>query len=228
MELDRWLPIYERICADFGYDPKKDLESAKELASLIGGNGLAALEEIKVGFPARAMVCGGGPQLANELSSIAIDDFVVAADSATTVLIEAEIEVGMIVTDLDGIVEDQIALNSEGVPVFVHAHGDNMDAVARYVPRFPGPVVGTCQCAPPGGLVNLGGFTDGDRAACIASALGARTILLAGFDFENPSDKPGKARELKLRKLGWAKEILDELSREGVRVARAAEPARPR
>ena len=226
MELDRWIPIYEQICDDFGFDPAKDLEGAMRLASLLKGRGLEALEKVREDFPKKVLVCGGSPQLADEISSIAVEDFVVAADSATTVLADAEIEVGMIVTDLDGIVEDQIEMNSEGVPVFVHAHGDNMPAISKYVPMFSGAVVGTCQCPPPQGLVNMGGFTDGDRAACISAALGASTVLLAGFDFENPSAKPGKVREVKLRKLRWAREILDELSREGVRVLSAVEPPR--
>jgi uncharacterized Rossmann fold enzyme len=218
------MPIYGRICSDFGFDPAKDIECARTLASLLGGRGLEALEKVRTGFPKKVLVCGGSPQLADELSSIAVEDFVVAADSATTVLAEAEIEVGMIVTDLDGIVEDQMEMNSDGVPVFVHAHGDNMPAISKYFPKFSGAVVGTCQCPPPQGLVNFGGFTDGDRAACISAALGASTVMLAGFDFENPSEKPGKVREVKLRKLRWAKEILDELSREGVRIMPAAEP----
>lgn len=223
MELDRWLPIYRRICADFGFDPAKDLESAQWLGSFLGGRGMDALAAVKNGFPATVIVCGGSPHLADELSSMTIDDFVVAADSATTVLADSGVRVDMIVTDLDGLVEDQIAMNSEGVPVFVHAHGDNMGALAAYVPKFPGALIGTCQCPPPTGLVNFGGFTDGDRAACISAGLGAKTVRLVGFDFGNPSYKPGRNRETKMRKLGWARDILGELSREGVRVLPAVE-----
>lgn len=156
--------------------------------------------------------------MADELSALAIEGYVVAADSATTVLSEAEIQPNMIVSDLDGIVEDQVEFNKEGTVVFVHAHGDNRDAIERYLGYFRGPVVGTCQCDPPDGVYNFGGFTDGDRAACICAELGARRIHLAGFDFENPSEKTGKDRETKKRKLRWAKTILEELAREGVQV----------
>ena len=227
MDIDRWLHVYGQICEDFEFDPAKDLESAEKLASMLGGRGLVALEGVRKGFPERVLVCGGGRRLADELSSLAFDGFVVAADSATSVLSESGISVDMIVTDLDGLVEDQIKLNSEGSTVFVHAHGDNQGAVSRYVGRFEGAVVGTCQCRPPVGLVNYGGFTDGDRAACISAELGAKTILLAGFDFENPSEKPGKSMEVKRRKLRWARTILESLERDGVRVLPATEKGGP-
>jgi hypothetical protein len=223
LDLVRWLPIYERICIDFGYDPAKDLESANKLASFLGSRGLVALEDVRGRFPATVLVCGGAPRLADELSSMTVTEFVVAADGATTVLAESGVKVDAIVTDLDGIVEDQISMNAEGVPVFIHAHGDNQQALSRYLDLFPKDVIGTCQCAPPEGLVNYGGFTDGDRAACISAALGARTVMLAGFDFDRPSEKLGKSMDVKRRKLQWAKEILDELSREGVRILPALE-----
>jgi len=46
---------------------------------------------------------------------------------------------------------------------------------------------------------------------------------LVGFDFENPSEKRGKRREVKKRKLTWARKILDELAKEGVKVVMACE-----
>jgi len=84
----------------------------------------------------------------------------------------------------------------------IHAHGDNGPAVEAWAPRFTGPVVGTTQAKPVGGLRNFGGFTDGDRAVLMAAHFGASKINLVGFDFENPSPKDD--RELKKRKLDWA------------------------
>jgi len=53
-------------------------------------------------------------------------------------------------------------------------------------------------------LRNYGGFTDGDRAVCIAEHFGAARVTLAGFDFDNPiPDTPSK-----LRKLAWARKII--------------------
>jgi uncharacterized Rossmann fold enzyme len=178
---------------------------------------------VRKAVPRSVLVCGGGDALANELSSMTVDRYIVAADAATSVLVDADIDIDMIVSDLDGIVEDQITSNSNGTVTFIHAHGDNQSALDRYVGRFVGPVVGTCQCVPPTGLYNFGGFTDGDRAACICAELGAKDILLAGFSFDNPSSKPGKSREIKKRKLLWAKAILEILAKNGVRISMASQ-----
>jgi uncharacterized Rossmann fold enzyme len=218
MDMETWLPFYERICIDFGFDPSRDLQCAQALANILGERSDASLERVKDRLSPIVLVCGGSGSLADELSSTDVRWPVVAADSATTVLLEADITPDIIVTDLDGVVEDQLDCNSRGVPVMVHAHGDNRRMVERYARKFRGAVTGTCQCPPPAHMFNFGGFTDGDRAACICSGLGARTILLAGFDFENPSRKPGKSRDVKKRKLSWARRILDELVAEGINV----------
>lgn len=223
LKLDTWLPLYRRICDDFGFDPRKDTESAELLAGILGDRSTKGLDRVRARVPETVLLCGGSPALADELSVLRVDGYVACADSATTVLSEAGMRIDMIVTDLDGIVEDQIEQNTRGAVMFVHAHGDNIRAVQKYANSFSGDVVGTCQCPPPANLFNFGGFTDGDRAACICSELGARRIVLAGFDFENPSDKPGKRREIKKRKLGWAKVILDQLASDGLRLVPANE-----
>ena len=223
MKPETWNPLYKRICADFGFDPAEDLKSAVSLSSLLGTRSGKALEHFRKDFPDTVLVCGGSDQLSEQISSIDIRWFVVAADSATTVLLESGVRPDMIVTDLDGVVEDQIEVSGQGVPVFLHAHGDNQKAIARYAKLFGGPVIGTCQCDPPEHLFNFGGFTDGDRAACISAELGATRIQLAGFDFQNPSAKRGKKRDVKMRKLAWAKKILDELGKDGVTVVMASD-----
>lgn len=218
MRLEDWMPIYRCICEDFGFSADEDLQAAKILAGMMGDRGEAAIARIRKGFPRSVLVCGGAPKLSEELSSMNLDRFIAVADSATSLLVEAGVQAGAIVTDLDGVVEDQIELNRAGTTVFVHAHGDNVRALEKYVPLFEGPLVGTCQCEPPEGLVNFGGFTDGDRAVCICAALGAERIYLAGFDFQDPAEKPGRRLEVKRRKLAWAERILRGLSGEGVRI----------
>ena len=216
LKLDTWLPLYRQICDDFGFDPEQDIRSANLLAGILGERSAMNFGSVRAGVPKTVLLCGGSSGLADELSLLRIDGYVVCADSATTIVTEAGIRVDMIVTDLDGIVEDQIESNSHGTIVFVHAHGDNIRAVQKYAGRFTGPTVGTCQCPPPANLFNFGGFTDGDRAACICAELGARKIVLAGFDLENPSNKEGKSRDVKKRKLRWAKVVMDQLVRDGV------------
>lgn len=217
-----WQPIYERICKDFGYDPAEDTKSAIKLAGLLGDRGKKTLPIVRKSMPSSVLVCGGGDTLADELSAMTIDRYVVVADAAASVVNDTGIDIDMIVTDLDGIVEDQIGLNSNGTVVFIHAHGDNQSALDRYVRSFVGPVVGTCQCPPPPGLFNFGGFTDGDRAACICAELGAKDVLLAGFDFDSPSSKVGRRKDVKKRKLQWAKTIIDMLEYDGVRISYAS------
>ena len=222
LRLEEWLPIYRRICEDFGFSEEEDLKSAKALADLIGERSARTLDGLREAFPRSVLICGGGPKLQEELSSISLDRFVVVADSAASVILEKDSRTDMIVTDLDGVIEDQAELNGRGATVFVHAHGDNQIAIKKYLHFFPGPIVGTCQCAPPKGLVNFGGFTDGDRAACICAELGAEKLYLAGFDFENPAEKPGRLSEVKKRKLAWAKDIMRMLSDDGFQILDAS------
>ncbi len=218
MDLEAWMGFYDEICREFGYDKAMDLESARFLAGIVTGRSETALAKVKEGFPQSVVICGGAPSLQESLSSMVSEGFVVASDSATSTLVESGIIPDMIVTDLDGVVEDQIELNAKGSVVFLHAHGDNQPALKRYADRFKGPVVGTCQCPPPPSLFNFGGFTDGDRAACICVALGASELTLVGFDFDIPSDKPGRLRGIKKRKLRWAERIIDHLAGEGVKI----------
>jgi uncharacterized Rossmann fold enzyme len=218
LRLEEWLPIYRRICEDFGFSEEEDLESAKALADVIGGRSERTLAVLRETFPKSVLICGGSPRLQEEISSIGLDRYVVVADSAASVILDADVKADIIVTDLDGVIEDQAELNRQGATVLVHAHGDNRSAIGKYLHLFPGPIVGTCQCVPPKGLVNFGGFTDGDRAACICAELGARKLYLAGFDFENPAEKPGRKSEIKKRKLAWAKNIMQLLSDDGVRI----------
>ncbi|MGQ0534622.1 MAG: hypothetical protein ACT4PT_00940, partial [Methanobacteriota archaeon] len=84
-----------------------------------------------------------------------------------------------------------------------------MAALRMRLHRFPGPVLGTCQVMPFGRLANFGGFTDGDRACFLAEEMGAKEVLLAGFDFENPG--PSSNPIVKKRKLYWAQRLLKEI-----------------
>jgi len=221
LRLDEWLPVYREICVDFGFDPKRDEDAALLLSGKVEGDAAAkALAAVRERMPAEVVLCGAAETLGHELESLERGAFVVAADGATTDVLRARLRPEMIVTDLDGDVDDQVRANAQGAVVFVHAHGDNMRVLREHVPRFPGELVGTCQSRPPPGLFNFGGFTDGDRAACICAELGARRILLAGFDFLSPSDKPGRDPTVKRRKLAWAERILGMLSNRGVVIER--------
>jgi uncharacterized Rossmann fold enzyme len=113
------------------------------------------------------------------------------------------------VTDLDkapGVARD---LTHAGTPVAVHAHGDNRGAIRGWVPGMATDrVLATTQVEPRGPVVNVGGFTDGDRAAFLADFLGAGALTFPGWDF----DDPGVGAE-KRRKLRWAERLLAWLER---------------
>lgn len=222
MELDVWLPVYSRILDEFGFSEADDIRSARLLSRILGDRDQGSLRQLRNRFPRAVTICGGSDSLGNEISLLEPGGFIVAADSAATVLADAGFGPDIIVTDLDGRVEDQLECSRRGSFVFVHAHGDNMPALERYAGRFLGPVVGTCQCEPVPGVVNFGGFTDGDRAACICAQLGATKILLCGFDFEKPGTKSGKQSGIKLRKLRWARHILQILQDGGIDVRMAS------
>jgi uncharacterized Rossmann fold enzyme len=222
VELDVWLPVYSRILDEFGFSEADDIRSARLLSRILGDRDQGSLRQLRNRFPRAVTICGGSDSLGNEISLLEPGGFIVAADSAATVLADAGFGPDIIVTDLDGRVEDQLECSRRGSFVFVHAHGDNMPALERYAGRFLGPVVGTCQCEPVPGVVNFGGFTDGDRAACICAQLGATKILLCGFDFEKPGTKSGKQSGIKLRKLRWARHILQILQDGGIDVRMAS------
>ena len=78
----------------------------------------------------------------------------------------------------------------------VHAHGDNVPLIKRWIPRFEGPLVLTTQSRPFEGMYNFGGFTDGDRAVFAADELGAAGITLAGFDLDDKNVVPMKHGKL--------------------------------
>ncbi|MEE9593346.1 MAG: 6-hydroxymethylpterin diphosphokinase MptE-like protein, partial [Thermoplasmata archaeon] len=118
----------------------------------------------------------------------------------------------VVVTDLDGRVEDQLEAHRRGALIAIHAHGDNMEALRRWTASFGPRTLGTTQAEPFEGIHNFGGFTDGDRAVYLADHFGAAEIRTVGFDFDrpNPKDQP---TDVKLRKLAWARRLLEDLGR---------------
>jgi len=208
MEFEEWDVYYRQIIEDFGYSREEDERSARILDASLGGTRIDP-EELRSLFGGRDVtIAGNAPGLADELTAVAHP--IVAADEATSVMRAKGIRPDVIVTDLDGNVEDQIAANRDGAVAVIHAHGDNIPAVERWAPRFTGKVLATTQSRPFGRIHNFGGFTDGDRAAFLADHLGAASLVLLGFDFENPNPKD-EDRETKKRKLDWAYILIQTL-----------------
>ena len=210
MDFDAWETFYERILKDFGFSREADERAARVLDGTLGGRRVALAELSGVLEGKDVTVAGNAPGLADELARLT--GTVVAADEATSVLVAHGRTPDVIVTDLDGRVEDQLEANRKGAIAVIHAHGDNIPALRTWAGRFEGRTLATTQSRPFGRVHNFGGFTDGDRAAFLADAMGARSIRLVGFDFEHPNEKD-EDPAMKKRKLDWAYVLLRTLDR---------------
>ncbi|QFU83740.1 6-hydroxymethylpterin diphosphokinase MptE-like protein [Natronorubrum aibiense] len=215
MEFDEWEPVYEAILREFGYDRVGDERARDVLASLTDAFDFERLSSAR---DATVAIAGAGPSLTDEsaLERIRAADLVFAASTAVDVLVDHDVAVDCMVTDLDKNPETVRRLTHEGVPVAIHAHGDNIPALRSVVPDCAvEAVLATTQAAPRGPVRNVGGFTDGDRTAFLADHLGASRLVFVGWDFDDPSVGPEKAR-----KLEWAERLLYWLeTRRGERFA---------
>ncbi|ELZ01377.1 6-hydroxymethylpterin diphosphokinase MptE-like protein [Natrialba asiatica] len=203
MEFDSWNPVYEEIRREFGYERSGDERARDVLASLTAPFDLDALSPVD---GATVAIAGAGPSLETdpELDRARAVDVVVAASTAVDVLASNGIEVDCMVTDLDKNPETVRRLTADGVPVAVHAHGDNVPAIRRVVPDCADEfVLPTTQVEPRGPVRNFGGFTDGDRAAFLADHLGAARLVFVGWDFDDET-----VSSMKARKLAWAERLL--------------------
>ncbi|HEV8049055.1 MAG TPA: 6-hydroxymethylpterin diphosphokinase MptE-like protein [Thermoplasmata archaeon] len=136
---------------------------------------------------------------------------VLAADGATERCLSAGVVPELVVTDLDGPVASEVTANARGALVVIHAHGDNTAALLQWVPEFTGELAGSWAGPPDDSLLDVGGFTDGERAAFLADHCGATEVLLWGFDFAKVVETDPEARERKLAKLRFAESDLELL-----------------
>ncbi|MCK5257883.1 MAG: DUF115 domain-containing protein, partial [Thermoplasmatales archaeon] len=140
MDYKDWKSTYEKIVSDFNYSVENDEKAADTLDKL--------LQEKKNLFPistlknlvnnGEIMIFGAGPSLEESIlkhKKKLTDKLKIAADGTTTALIKNNIRPDIIVTDLDGKVSDQLKANSEGSIAIIHAHGDNINKIKKYVPK---------------------------------------------------------------------------------------------
>jgi uncharacterized Rossmann fold enzyme len=209
MLFESWEPLYIKILDDFGFSRERDEEASRLLLDLLkscpnSSKTLAiASKHVRCQF---VVVCGNAPTLKSELEEFLEaprDKIFIAADGATSTLLKAGVVPEIIVTDLDGCMDDILRANGMGSIVVVHAHGDNQDSLRKYVPMLVN-VIGTTQSRPPHDLYNFGGFTDGDRCVFFARSLGASEIKLIGYDFDDMS-----VTTRKHKKLAWARRLIE-------------------
>ena len=222
---------YKEICGLLEIDPKSDLESTilldKKLRKISTKKNLVCLKKKVKGKS--VFIFGAGPSLNNALKETKqiISDFkkkvfVVAVDGATKALLEEEIKIDLVVSDLDGGINTLLASAQKYKPfLIIHAHGDNQDRISEFFSKTDfTKIIGSTQITDTDNVRNFGGFTDGDRAAYLAANMGAQNIFLFGFDFGNiigryskpeefTSDQP--MNERKMIKLQIAKKLLSKI-----------------
>ncbi len=210
MNYSEWLPWYEEICTHFGFNPHDDFLSSILLDDLakIKGTSFSFRRQF---IGKDIQVVGNGPNLPATLENGRQGTYFVA-DSALPVYYRILGPPDVIVTDLDGDAVLTRKCQEEGSRLVIHAHGDNREKVRRVLPDINEEVLCTTQNAPFGMIYNFGGFTDGDRAAYLADQVGARSIILTGFDFLHPTGKPGGDPIIKAEKLKYAERLLENLA----------------
>lgn len=210
MEYTLWAPQYELIRRAFGFDFAREEAAARRLSDLLPASAgvdpmgrlarrLAGADAIVVGRAPRA-----GPPPVWRLPPTARRPTLVAADGASAVCLEAGLVPDVIVTDLDGPIASEVTANRRGSFTVIHAHGDNIPQLEEWVGQFAGELAGSWAGPPTDTLLDVGGFTDGDRAAYLACEAGASRVLLWGFDFRTAEQTDPALLERKLRKLEWA------------------------
>ncbi|HUT82559.1 MAG TPA: 6-hydroxymethylpterin diphosphokinase MptE-like protein [Candidatus Bathyarchaeia archaeon] len=232
--MKKYLPLsnedYTQICTKLAIDPKTDnlvtRYLSKHLSWLkirISTKVLRNRLENKI-----ALIFGAGPSLPETIAEIS--SFIsakreklaiIAADGALKALLENNLLVDVVVTDLDGSlssIRDSLKSNCN---VVIHSHGDNLPKLKLATELLSQlGVIGSTQGKSNCKVKNFGGFTDGDRAAHLAANFGAKSIILLAFDFGSIVGKYSKpdlqkkdfqAPKRKLAKFSIAKELLTKL-----------------
>lgn len=205
MRFEEWEPIYTAICEEFGYDRSADEQAADVMREFVspGVTDRLALEDAAV-----AVVVGADLDW-EAIREVKDADQVVATADALRRLHTASVNVSLVVTDLDSNPPLVCSRTRSGGLVALHAHGDNQPVIQEWVPRMrQSNLIGTSQAKPEAPLVNMGGFTDGDRAAYLADGLDAASISLVGWDLADET-----VSATKRAKLEWAAKLLTALER---------------
>jgi len=223
-----WSAKYSRIAKLLELDPELDRKATTVLDQLMEPrkNQLGPLlERLRTLLEERTvLIFGCGPSLDRQLRCLgtvlrASRCPAIAADGATSALLENGMTPDVIVTDLDGRVADIVTASKAGAIVILHAHADNMETISRWLPDLQN-VVPVTQMEPTDLVRNFGGFTDGDKCLFLAAAFGARALVLIGMDFgtrvgwrSDPNASKRRLRKRKLAKLAIGKELAEELLR---------------
>jgi uncharacterized Rossmann fold enzyme len=197
--------IQDEIRESFGWSLESDFESAIDLLKHCKNS------EPSLSLEGKVIVVGAAapPGFIPALPTIVADGAIGALGNSSKVV--------LIVSDGDGTPHLENALN-KGIPICLHAHGDNIDAwknVLSLIDEHQEVILTHQTPNHIEGMYNPGGFTDGDRAVCIAFALGAEEVELIGFSTNEVGAWSGVTDEKrKLMKLKWMSRVLQLLSLE--------------
>ena len=217
MRFEDWFQYYQEIRQQFGYSTEKDQEAATILNGLIEKKSLNVLQLQKKIKNKHVIAIGAGPSLENNIDFIRKrkKDVKIVSDGAVELLIEEKISPDIVVSDLDSNPVFLKKAENLGAIIIIHAHGDNIDNMKNFVPRFKR-VLGSTQVMPLSKVYNFGGFTDGDRCVFLADEMNAKSITLVGMDFEDdvrPSDFKRSNTKLKKEKMKISKKLISMLAK---------------
>jgi uncharacterized Rossmann fold enzyme len=215
IDRSKWYQWYNYIKLKLNLSFELDQKATDILSSLLSENhnSIESLYDLSRNY-SKAIVVGAGPSLEKSHSILkqVKDCLIVSANGATSFLLRCKIIPNIIVTDLDGLMKDIIEANRNGSMVVVHAHGDNIEKLLKYVSILSRPL-GSTQVEPKPYVYNFGGFTDGDRGVFILKALGLRIIGMVGMDLGRRIGKYSKKvkidKRVKIAKLEIAAKLLE-------------------
>ena len=234
ISLPALIAIQDEIRDDFEWALDADLVSARELRDACEEKSwtheswsdrgrkttLLRLQKHLIAGP--ITVIGAAAEASDIRAAIQDGHRIIAADGAVGVLTEVEFPnlawdaLLCIVSDADGESEHLAMAAERKIPFVLHAHGDNVDNWANLLDilhAYSTPLILTHQTPKPiQGMLNPGGFTDGDRAVCFALAMNVppSQITLRGFRTDIIGRWTGATHpERKMRKLEWMARVLE-------------------
>ena len=219
------IEIQNKVRSDFNWSLESDINSAKKLEKFVRKSPIKKhdINELKIKLSkAENVVILGAAVEPEDVLEIDYNCVFVAADGSIGVFDElpkkdakdAWNRLALIVSDADG--GDAILKAAQkGIPFALHAHGDNIEEWKKLLPHLitnNNEILLTHQCSEEiEGMHNPGGFTDGDRAACVVFSCGIpkSKIILLGFSSESIGRWTGVTNPIiKLRKLKWMDGVL--------------------
>ena len=230
---DYLLQVQDEVRSEFQWDLEDDYANAKWLVnSLISGIFVegeegqfdAAWPLVKselLSWSGNVVIVGAAAQASEIEDAMANGCKFLIADGSGGVFshirrpdLAWDLTVG-VVTDGDG-GQGLIEAVKRAIPLIIHAHGDNRKELEALIRIMGEQNVSLTHQTPYHikGMRNPGGFTDGDRAVCIALSMGVKfdRIVLVGTRSDEIGRFSGATDPIrKFEKLKWMKRILNKI-----------------